>query len=215
MKRQLAVLAVLTLAALRALAAAPAPQGPPQFDEYFQDKALRVDLYQSGDAKSETLTIHRLVEEPLWPESKAGLIPPFDYGRYVLRIYDAASNRLIFSRGFETMFAEYKTTSPALAGTVRVFERSLRFPEPRRPVLFVIEQRDKRSLLHPVFTQIATDPCPSDEFFLLFCFRSKFRHRQVKRFRKCIQPLINQVKPIYLRPDDFFNFVNYIWYSLA
>lgn len=153
MKRQLAVLAVLTFAALQAPAAAPAPQGPPQFDEYFQDKALRVDLYQSGDAKSETLTIHRLVEEPLWPESKAGLIPPFDYGRYVLRIYDAASNRLIFSRGFETMFAEYKTTSPALAGTVRVFERSVRFPLPKRPVLLVVEQRDKQNLLHPAFTR--------------------------------------------------------------
>jgi IgA Peptidase M64/Peptidase M64 N-terminus len=154
MKRQLTVLAVLTFAVLRALAAAPPPQAPPPFDEYFLDKALRVDFFQSGDAKSETLTIHRIAEEPLWPESKAGLVPPFDYGRYVLRIYDAASNRLIFSRGFDTMFAEYKTTSPALAGTVRVFERSLRIPLPKRPVLLVVEQRDKRTLLHPVFTQM-------------------------------------------------------------
>jgi hypothetical protein len=144
----LAVL-MLTLPAVFA-----APQAPPPFDEFFLDKALRIDLYQSGDAKSETVTLHRIFEEPLWPESKTGLLPPFDYGRYVFRVYDAASNRLIFSRGFDTMFAEYKTTSPALAGTVRVFERSVRFPEPKRPVLFVIEQRDKRSLLHPVFNQI-------------------------------------------------------------
>lgn len=154
MNKTLSAIAFLVLAVPRALAAAPAPQAPPPFDEFFLDKALRVDLYQTGDAKSESLTIRRISEEPVWPESKSGLLPPFDYGRYVFRVYDAASNRLIFARGFDTMFAEYKTTSPALAGTVRVFERSVRFPLPKRPVLFVVEQRDKRSLLHPVFTQI-------------------------------------------------------------
>jgi hypothetical protein len=152
--KTLRALVFLALAVPAALGAAAAPQTPPPFDEFFLDKALRIDLYQSGDARSETITLRRMVEEPVWPESKTGLLPPFDYGRYVFRVYDAASNRLIFSRGFDTMFAEYKTTSPALAGTVRVFERSVRFPEPRRPVLFVIEQRDKRNLLHPVFNQI-------------------------------------------------------------
>ena len=155
MRHRIPAFAALALALLPlALTAAQAAPPQPPFDDFFLDKALRVDLYQSGDAKAETVTIHRISEEPLWPESKAGLIPPFDYGRYVFRVYDAASNRLIFSRGFDTMFAEYKTTSPALAGTVRVFERSVRFPAPKRPVLFVIEQRDKRSLLHPVFSQI-------------------------------------------------------------
>jgi hypothetical protein len=159
MRKTFLALAVLALALPALSAPAPAPQAQPPFDEFFLDKALRIDLYQSGDAKSETVTIHRISEEAIWPESKSGLLPPFDYGRYVYKIYDAASNRLIFSRGFDTMFAEYKTTSPALAGTVRVFERSLRFPLPKRPVLFVIEQRDKRSLLHPVFNQILD---PSD-----------------------------------------------------
>jgi len=157
MKKTLPVFAALALALAAVIAAAApaaAPQPRPLFDEYFLDKALRVDLYQSGDAKSEAVTLRRISEEPIWPESEAGLVAPFDYGRYAFKVYDAASNRLIFSRGFDSMFAEYKTTSPALAGTVRVFERSLRFPLPRRPVLFVVEQRDKRNLLHPVFNQM-------------------------------------------------------------
>ena len=154
MKKTLLALAVLALFLPSPAPAPAAPQAPPSFDEFFLDKAVRIDLYQSGDAKAEAITIHRISEEGLWPESKSGLIPPFDYGRYVFKVYDAASNRLIFTRGFDTMFAEYKTTSPALAGTARVFERSVRFPSPRGPVLFVVEQRDKRNLLHPVFTQI-------------------------------------------------------------
>jgi hypothetical protein len=157
MKRSL--LTVLTLAlALPALGSSAPPSQPP-FDEYFLDKALRIDLYQSGDAKDERVTVHQIYEEGIWPEPKTGLLPPFDQGRYVLKVYDAASNRLVFLRGFDTMYAEYKTTSPALAGEVRVFERSVRIPLPKRPVLFVVEKRDRRNLLHPVFDRIID---PSD-----------------------------------------------------
>jgi len=138
--------------ALLALAVLTSAQVP--FDDYFLDQALRIDLFQAGDAKEETLTIHQVYQEGPWPESKLGLISPFEYGRYVYRLYDIASNRLILSRGFDTMFAEYKTTSPALAGVKRVFQRSVRIPLPKRPVLFVVERRDKRHLLHPLFDQV-------------------------------------------------------------
>jgi IgA Peptidase M64/Peptidase M64 N-terminus len=147
--RSLVFLLSWALPALAVLAPAQAP-----FDDYFQDQTLRIDLYQTGDARQETLTIHQIYQEGIWPESKSGLLPPFDYGRYVYRLYDIASNRLIFSRGFDTMFAEYKTTSPALAGVERVFERSVRTPLPKRPVLFVVERRDKRHLLQPIFDQV-------------------------------------------------------------
>ncbi len=141
------------------LPALGAAQVQPPFDEYFLDKALRIDLYQAGDASDETVTVHQIYEEGTWPESVSGLLPPFEYGRYVLKLYDVASNRLLFARGFDTMFAEYKTTTPALAGTGRVFQRSVRVPLPKRPVLFVVEKRDKRHLLHPLFNQVID---PSD-----------------------------------------------------
>ncbi len=147
------VLALLVLAVSLPFLAA-APQAPPSFDEFFVDRALRIDLFQSGDAKDERVTVHQIYEEGIWPETKTGLLPPFDQGRYVIKVYDAASNRLVFLRGFDTMYAEYKTTSPALAGEARVFERSVRIPLPKRPVLFVVEKRDKRNLLHPIFDRI-------------------------------------------------------------
>jgi hypothetical protein len=150
MKRPLFVLFLVALA-LPALAAA---QVQPPFDEHFLDKALRIDLYQAGDAKDETVTVHQVYEEGLWPESLSGLLLPFEYGRYVMKLYDVASNRLIFARGFDTMFAEYKTTSPALAGMKRVFQRSVHIPLPKRPALFVVEKRDKRHLLQPLFSQV-------------------------------------------------------------
>jgi hypothetical protein len=123
------------------------------FDDYFIDQALWIDLYQTGDAKEETATIHTIHQEGIWPETKTGLLFPFEYGHYALKLYDVASNKLIFYRGFDTMFAEYKTTTPALDGVKRVFQRSVRVPFPKRPVLFVVERRDRRHLLHPIFSE--------------------------------------------------------------
>jgi hypothetical protein len=150
---------------LLAAAAVLAAQGPLRaqasshalFDQYFLDKALRFNVYQAGDANEESVALDQIYEEGLWPESRTHLIDPFTHGRYAVELYEVASNRLIYSRGFDTTFAEYKTTTPALNGVKRVFQRSLRVPEPRRPFLFVIEARDKHHLLHPLFTQVV-DP---------------------------------------------------------
>ena len=130
---------------------AQAPRIP--FDDYFLDKAMRLDLFLVGDAKDEIVTLDRISQEGTWPESRTHLIDPFTYGRTAVKIYDIASNRLIYSRGLDTMFGEYKTTTPALNGVKRVFERSVRVPFPKRPVLFVVETRDKKQLLHPLFSQ--------------------------------------------------------------
>jgi hypothetical protein len=149
------LIAIVFLAAAAALAAHA--QTPVVFDDCFLDKALRFDLYQVGDAKDEIVTLDQIYEEGLWPESRTHLIDPFTYGHYAVKLYDVASNRLIYSRGFDSTLAEYKTTTPALAGIKRVFERSLRVPQPKRPFVFVIEGRDKLHLLHPLFSQVV-DP---------------------------------------------------------
>ncbi|HYA49344.1 MAG TPA: M64 family metallopeptidase [Burkholderiales bacterium] len=153
MTRRLRMIVLLVaVTTLTARAQAPVP-----FDEFFLDKALRFDLYQVGDAKDEAVTLDQVYEEALWPESRTHLIDPFIYGHYAVELYDVASNRLIYSRGFDSTFAEYRTTTPALNGVKRVFERSIRVPHPRRPFLFVIEGRDKFHVLHPLFTQ-SVDP---------------------------------------------------------
>lgn len=127
------------------------------YDEFFLDRAMRVDLCLVGDAREEFVTLDHIYQEGTWPETRTRLVEPFENGRYAVKIYDITSNRLIYSRGFDAMFGEYKTTAPALNGTKRVFNRSVRVPFPRRPVLFVIEARDRNNILHPLFMQ-GVDP---------------------------------------------------------
>jgi hypothetical protein len=129
-----------------------AAQGAVPFDEHFLDITLRVDIYLVGDAKEETVTIDSLHLESIWPENRAGLVEPFELGRTIVKVFEVASNRLIYKRGFDTMLGEYKTTTPALNGVKRAYPRSLRIPCPKRPVHFVIESRDRSNIPHPIFT---------------------------------------------------------------
>ena len=149
MAKRLIIAAVL----VSALTAGVLGQTPSAFDNDFLDKALRVELFLVGDAKDEFITIHHIYQEGIWPESRIRLLDPFNNGRYTVKLYDVATNRLIYSRGFDTMFGEYRTTAPAINGTKRVYPRSVRVPCPVRPALFVIESRDKKNLSHPLFSE--------------------------------------------------------------
>jgi len=123
----------------------------PAFDEFFIDRAMRLDLFMTGNAAEQFVTIDRIIEEGIWPESRTRLIDPFNNGRYGIEVYDVASNQLIYSRGFDTMLGEYRTTAPALAGAKRAFRRSVRFPFPKNKVLIIIEGRDRQNLPLEIF----------------------------------------------------------------
>jgi IgA Peptidase M64/Peptidase M64 N-terminus len=153
MNRSILIRCALLLGGVTAPCASLCAQILVPYSEHFNDKALRINLFQAGDARSETLTVDSMYEEPLWPESRVQRPAPLNEGRYMLEVYDLASNTLLYARGFDTMLAEYKTTGPAIDGVQRVFQRSVRIPEPVRSIVFVIEARDKKNLLHPIFSQ--------------------------------------------------------------
>lgn len=132
-------------------------QQPVRFDEFFDQAALRVDFYQTGETKQEVITLDRLHREAVWPESRSRLLDPFNNGRYAVKVYDTTSHRLIYSRGFDSMFGEYRTTGPALQGIQRTFNRAVRVPFPKRPVKFDIEVRDRQNILHSLFS-MTVDP---------------------------------------------------------
>ncbi len=138
------VIILLSILFIPAVAAAQAPA----FADYFAGDSMRLDLYQIGDAKEEIVTLDQIYREGAWPGSRAALIDPFGYGRYAVKVYDAATKKLLFSRGFDCMFGEYRTTKPALDGVKRVFQRSVRVPWPKQPVVIAIDLRDRQNVFH-------------------------------------------------------------------
>lgn len=132
-------------------------QAPVRFADYFIDKTMRIDYYHVGDAKEEWVTIDHVYQQGIWAGSQRNLIDGFNNGRYSVKIYDDSSGRLIFSKGFDSYFGEYKTTSQALKGMKRSYHESALVPFPKKKVKFVLEVRDRNNALQPLFTQ-TVDP---------------------------------------------------------
>lgn len=142
---------------------------PPAFQNDFFDKTLRIDFYQTGDADQTITTIDRIIETGIWAGNPNGLIDTLNRGAYYVQIVDINSNRVLYTRGFSTIFEEYQTTEPAKSGLKRTFHESLLIPSPRRPFLFIIEARNRLGLMNPIFTRridprdvnvIREDPSP-------------------------------------------------------
>ncbi len=96
-------------------------------------RTLRLDYVHSGDSKSETFAMARVVEEPLpWPGDPDRAVDDSNLGKYKAEVRDA-SGKVLYSRGFASIFGEWQDTDEATK-LQRAFEESVRFPEPAAPV---------------------------------------------------------------------------------
>lgn len=123
-----------------------------RFEDFFVDKSLRVDYYHIGNSTEEFVTLDRIYEENPWAGSVTNLIDPFGLGRYAVRVYDRPSNRLIYSKGYDSYFGEYRTTAPAKEGVKRTYHESVLIPFPKNKALLVFEMRDRRNIYRPLWT---------------------------------------------------------------
>ena len=122
------------------------------FDDYFIDKTMRVDYFHTGDATEDIITIDKIYQQEVWAGNPRNLIDQFNNGYYYVKVYDVASNMLIYSKGFASIFNEFQTTNPALDGEKRTYHDSILLPFPKKPVMLVVECRDKKNVLHPICT---------------------------------------------------------------
>lgn len=130
-----------TLFFLLLSAAAAASAGTP-FDAHFDDATLRIDFYRSGDAAVERLVFDRAIRQGVWAGPTTHLLDPHPYGGSQVEVLDPGTGRVLFSRGFDTIFGEYRTTGPALRGEARTYHESVLVPFPKHPILVRIGPRN-------------------------------------------------------------------------
>ncbi len=149
---------LLVVAALAAVVAgcASAQKGP-AFDSWFVAKTLRVDFFHAGNAAEETITLDQVYDQGVWAGSRTHLLDPFALGRYLVKVFDAETGALIFSKGYDSYFGEYRTSGPALDGVRRTYHESALLPYPKKPIRFTVEGRDRQNAYHPLFSQVV-DP---------------------------------------------------------
>jgi hypothetical protein len=131
------------------------------FDDYFQDKTLRLDYFHTGNKENDFYSIDELIEEPFWGGSKVNLIDKFPYGKYRFEVYDEESDELIYSRGYSTLFNEWQTTEEALE-TVKTYSETIIFPFPQKPVIVKFFNRKRNNELIEKF-EYRIDP---DNYFI-------------------------------------------------
>jgi len=130
----------------------PGAPAAADFDRYFVDQTMRVDFYHIGNAKEELVTLDQVYIQGVWAGSRKNLLDDFDGGRYFVKVYDPASGKLIFSRGFDAYFGEYQTTDAALKGIKRTYHESALIPCPKKTIRFTVEARDRQYVFHPLFS---------------------------------------------------------------
>ena len=124
---------------------------------------MRLDYYHTGNATQEMFSFDRVVYEPLlWPGDMSKTIDDTNLGNYFFEVRDLASGKLLYSRGFGSIFSEWSETDEAKQLN-RTFSESLRFPAPTKPVKIVLKERKEGREVdfHEVWT---TTIDPRDKF---------------------------------------------------
>ena len=122
-----------------------------QFDKYFLNKTLRIDYFRTGNDTLEYVSIDELIEEQFWGGSKINLLDTFNYGNYKFEVYDISTGKLIYSRGYCTLFNEWKTTEEAKT-TWKTFSETVVFPFPKNKVTIKFFSRTKNNNWNLMFT---------------------------------------------------------------
>lgn len=147
------MIAALLAASVLTATAAPAPAAAP--------RTLRIDYYHSGDAAQEHFSLDRIVLEPgAWPGNPARPVDDTNLGKYLFEVLDRQTNRVLYSRGFASVYGEWETTGEARE-MWRTFHESLRFPVPAAPVQVMLKKRDARNAFREIWSLLVD---PADPF---------------------------------------------------
>jgi len=122
---------------------------------------MRLDYYHTGNDKEERFSFDRVVLEPLpWAGNPSKRIDDTNRGKYFFEVIDSATARVLYSRGFASIYGEWETTGEAQKLN-RTFSESLRFPAVDKPARVVLKKRDPRNVFRDVWT---TTVDPADTF---------------------------------------------------
>lgn len=131
---------ILTMALLAAISTIYVSAGDVAYGDYFTNDRLRIDFVLAGNSDTQQAFLAGLKKECAWAGSPNSLIDPFRYGEYMFEAW--AGDTLIYSKGFSTLFQEWRTT--AEAGEVsKAFTQTVWMPFPKDHIRITLSERVK------------------------------------------------------------------------
>lgn len=144
------------------------------FDDFFVDKTLRFDYAIAGNSEAVNVYFKQIKEEPYWGGSLVNLIDTFKYGDYMLLVFDKAQNKLIYSRGYSSIFIEWVFTEEAKKTDISFYE-SVVMPFPKKPIVVQIQQRNPKGQFMTLFTK-EIDP---KDYFIIKDKQTKYNTQKI------------------------------------
>ncbi|MBR1770292.1 MAG: hypothetical protein IJ748_07545, partial [Bacteroidales bacterium] len=112
-----------------------------QWEENFENASLRIDYYHSGRFKVDYFTIESYEKLPFYAGSHTYLIDNTNNGAYKVALFDRKTHKMIFSKGFSSLFNEWQSSKEAetMCGN---YEETVIVPYPKNEVDIVFFSRD-------------------------------------------------------------------------
>ncbi len=112
------------------------------FEQYFENKTVRIDYKHIGNSQTEKIEVVSYHVGAQWEGTVSHLVEPKRLGGLVFEVFDALSGQLIYSRSYDCLFNEYRTTERGEKET-DAFEECVRMPMPKRMVKYKFTSYDR------------------------------------------------------------------------
>lgn len=124
------------------------------FSEYFTDQTLRLDYIFAGNSTNQYAFLSDLVQLNKWNGRKGSLNKTPIQGNGQIKVYDEATNQLIYVLPFSSLFQEWLTLDEAKTNS-KSFENSYLVPFPKQNVrvevsFFDLQRKETVLLKHTV-----------------------------------------------------------------
>ena len=146
--RKLFIFSVLTIACLSASAQ--------RFEDYFEDRTLRLDYTFSGDAQHQQIYVDELISMPRWYGKRQRLSEVPLKGNGQIIVTSKVDGEVIYRHSFSSLFQEWISTAES-KHTQKSFENVFLAPYPKQPVDITVELYDYHNKVNAKMTH-AVDP---------------------------------------------------------
>lgn len=124
------------------------------FNQYFQDKTLRIDYIFSGNDKQQQISVDELLVEPRWYGKRKRLSELPMEGNGQITVRDHKSGKVIYRNSFSTLFQEWQSY-PEAKKLSKSFQNVFLVPMPKDTADVTLDLRNNRreivgSLTHQV-----------------------------------------------------------------
>jgi hypothetical protein len=125
-------------------------------------RTLRLDYLHTGTVSGEEFSLDAIVLEGAWPGPLDRWVDESNLGKYQFQVLDRATNRVLYSRGFASIYGEWETTDEAKR-LRRGFSESVRFPSPDAAVQVVLKKRGPSNEFREVWSVLVDPADPAVE----------------------------------------------------